>query len=70
MFAALSIADWYFALRIAASQSPRTRKIFVYASVAMNLSVLAFFKYFHFFANSAISVQPPALHAAFRPAHA
>jgi alginate O-acetyltransferase complex protein AlgI len=62
MLAALSIADWYFALRIAASQSPRTRKIFVYSSVAMNLSVLAFFKYFHFFVDSAISVAT-ALHA-------
>ena len=61
MLAALSVADWYFALRIAASQSPRTRKIFVYLSVAMNLSVLAFFKYFHFFADSAISAAS-ALH--------
>ena len=55
MLFALSAADWYFALRIAASQSPRTRKIFVYLSVAMNLSVLAFFKFFHFFTDSAIA---------------
>jgi alginate O-acetyltransferase complex protein AlgI len=54
MLAALSIADWFFALRIAGSKLQTTRKIFVYLSVAMNLSVLAFFKYVHFFISSAI----------------
>jgi alginate O-acetyltransferase complex protein AlgI len=31
------------------------RKLYVTASLAMNLSVLAFFKYFHFFVGSAVS---------------
>jgi alginate O-acetyltransferase complex protein AlgI len=56
MLGGLSAADWYFGLRIADSAGPRTRKIFVYASVTMNLTVLAFFKYFHFFVNSAIAM--------------
>lgn len=50
----LSAADWFFAYRIAHSTNTRARKIFVTASVAMNLSVLAFFKYFHFFVSSAL----------------
>ena len=54
MLALLSVADWFFALRIEGSESQRTRKAFVYCSVAMNLSVLAFFKYFQFFVNSAV----------------
>jgi alginate O-acetyltransferase complex protein AlgI len=56
MLGVLSAADWYFALRIERSESASTRKAFVYSSVAMNLSVLAFFKYFHFFVNSAIAL--------------
>jgi alginate O-acetyltransferase complex protein AlgI len=54
MLAGLSIADWYFALCIERSDTQRTRKLFVYSSVAMNLAVLGFFKYFHFFVASAI----------------
>ncbi len=38
------------------SERQRTRKLFVTASVAMNLSVLGFFKYFHSFADSAIGM--------------
>jgi alginate O-acetyltransferase complex protein AlgI len=56
MLLGLSAADWYFGMRIARAESTGTRKAFVTASVAMNLSVLGFFKYFHFFVNSAISV--------------
>jgi alginate O-acetyltransferase complex protein AlgI len=56
MLAVLSAADWYFGLHIERSQSARTRKMFVYSSVGMNLSALAFFKYFHFFVDSAIAV--------------
>lgn len=55
MLAGLSMADWWFALRIAGSADRRTRKLFVTASLAMNLLVLAFFKYFHFFVGSAIA---------------
>ena len=51
----LSSLDWLFALRISESDVPSRRKLFVTLSLAMNLSVLAFFKYFHFFVGSAIS---------------
>jgi alginate O-acetyltransferase complex protein AlgI len=51
----LSTADWFFALKISESIQPGRRKIFVWSSVAMNLSVLGFFKYFHFFVGSAIA---------------
>ncbi len=60
MLAALSTADWYFALRIARSDDAAVRKRFVIASVGMNLSVLGFFKYFHFFVGSAIAVAAQA----------
>ncbi len=56
MLGVLSAADYYFALRIVGTESRRARKMFVSASVAMNLSVLAFFKYFHFFVDSAIGM--------------
>ena len=59
MLFVISAADWYFALKIAASDAATergkvVRKRYVTASVAMNLSVLAVFKYFHFFVDSAI----------------
>jgi len=56
MLLLLSAADYYFALRLTQTSSQRLRKIYVTASVAMNLSVLGFFKYFHFFVGSAISL--------------
>jgi alginate O-acetyltransferase complex protein AlgI len=52
----LSAGDWFFALRIANTEKARVRKAYVTASLAMNLSVLAFFKYFHFFVGSAIAL--------------
>lgn len=51
----LSTLDWFFALQISNSGTQRTRKVYVTASLAMNLSVLGFFKYFHFFVGSAIA---------------
>ena len=55
MLCVISAADWWFALRIANSEEHRRRKLFVTASIAMNLTVLGVFKYFHFFVNSAIA---------------
>ncbi len=55
MLCGISAADWLFALRIAGSQQPARRKLFVSLSLAMNLLVLGFFKYFHFFVGSAIA---------------
>jgi alginate O-acetyltransferase complex protein AlgI len=56
MLLALSAADWRFALRLSRSGNQRHRKIYVTSSLAMNLSVLAWFKYFHFFVGSAVAM--------------
>ena len=54
MLAVLSAGDWFFALRLSGTDDPKARKLYVSASLFMNLSVLAFFKYFHFFVDSAV----------------
>jgi alginate O-acetyltransferase complex protein AlgI len=54
MLLVLSTGDWFFALRLTQIDDARMRKLYVSASLFMNLSVLAFFKYFHFFVDSAI----------------
>lgn len=54
MLAILSAADWYFALKLSQTDSQRARKAFVVASLTMNLSVLAYFKYLGFFVSSAV----------------
>jgi alginate O-acetyltransferase complex protein AlgI len=56
MLLVLSTADWYFACKLSHSEDDRFRKMLVMASLAMNLSVLAYFKYFHFFVGSAITL--------------
>ena len=56
MLLVLSAGDWFFALRLSDTDDVRARKIYVSLSLFMNLSVLAFFKYFHFFFGSAILV--------------
>jgi alginate O-acetyltransferase complex protein AlgI len=56
MLFALSSLDWFFALRLSHTEVPQVRKAYVTASLAMNLSVLAFFKYFHFFVGSAVAM--------------
>ena len=55
MLAALSIADYYFARGIVATERQTLRRVFVFLSVTMNISVLFIFKYFNFFVDSAIS---------------
>jgi alginate O-acetyltransferase complex protein AlgI len=54
MLAALSVGDFFFARKIAGTDDPRLRKLYVTLSLAMNLSVLGYFKYFHFFVGNAI----------------
>jgi alginate O-acetyltransferase complex protein AlgI len=54
MLLVLSAGDWFFALKLSGTDDRRARRMYVTASLFMNLSVLAFFKYFHFFVNSAI----------------
>jgi alginate O-acetyltransferase complex protein AlgI len=61
MLLLLSAGDWFFAQRISGASEAGARKAYVTASLAMNLSVLAFFKYFHFFVGSAIALAQ-ALH--------
>ena len=56
MLCLISAADWYFALRITQTENQRLRKTFVTLSLAMNLTILAFFKYFHFFVDSTIAM--------------
>ena len=56
MLFVLSCGDFFFGLRISESANARARRLYVTASLAMNLSVLAFFKYFHFFVHSAIAM--------------
>ncbi len=56
MLFVLSTADWLFARQIARTERQRPRKVYVFASLAMNLTVLGFFKYFHFFVGSAVSL--------------
>ena len=60
MLLVLSAADWFFARQLSSIGSQRARKVYVTASLAMNLSVLAFFKYFHFFVSSAIALAESA----------
>ena len=44
-----TVVDYYCAQRIVASSRYRTRKIFLALSIATNLGILGFFKYFNFF---------------------
>ncbi len=72
-FVALLIAsstlDWWIALRIERAQQPRTRRVWVIATLAINLLVLGYFKYSALLldslattlANVGIAYHPPAL---------
>jgi alginate O-acetyltransferase complex protein AlgI len=51
----LSTADYLFSLGIAATEQPARRKLFVFLSISMNISILFVFKYFNFFVDSAIA---------------
>jgi alginate O-acetyltransferase complex protein AlgI len=48
------IFDYFSAIIIADAKSDRTRKILLIASLTVNLSLIAFFKYFYFLENSVI----------------
>ena len=54
MFLLLSstLLDYYCALQIDTSEDPRRRKTFLVCSIAGNLTLLGFFKYFNFFLDS------------------
>jgi D-alanyl-lipoteichoic acid acyltransferase DltB (MBOAT superfamily) len=59
-FVALLLAsifvDYFAALLIDASKDPRRRKLVLGISIAMNLGLLGFFKYFYFFADAGIGI--------------
>jgi alginate O-acetyltransferase complex protein AlgI len=56
MLLILSAGDYFFARRIEAAAGSGIRKVYLSASLLMNLSVLVFFKYFHFFLGSAVAL--------------
>jgi len=59
----VSIIDYYCADRIAESNDARKRRWWVAASVVSNLGILAYFKYYNFFADNlnGLGVRVPAL---------
>ena len=61
-----TFVDFYLAKAIAAADDDKRKKQLVGISVAINLSILGFFKYFNFFIDSAFMFIPPD--AAVRPA--
>jgi alginate O-acetyltransferase complex protein AlgI len=53
LLAVAAFTDFFAALLIERTDSPRRRKLYLLASLTMNLGTLAFFKYFNFFLDSA-----------------
>lgn len=43
-----TLLDYYLGLKMAASQNPRTRKLYLITSLSINLGLLCFFKYVNF----------------------
>ncbi len=56
LIAASSLIDYYVAIGIKNAQSKLLKKRFVAISLAMNLGLLGFFKYFNFFADSLVDL--------------
>src|ERR1700736_3707171 len=48
-----TIIDYFIAIRIAETEDPRLRRSLLVLSLVINFSILGFFKYFNFFADSA-----------------
>lgn len=48
-----SLVDFFVGKKLAESDSPKARKVILAISIFLNLGVLAFFKYFNFFVESA-----------------
>ncbi len=48
-----TVVDFFCGQRIADTSNPRVRRSYVLLSLCVNLSILGFFKYFNFFADSA-----------------
>ncbi len=54
LLAFTTIFDWWAAQRIHAAASVRTRRLWFWASIIASLSLLGYFKYAQFFANTAV----------------
>ena len=54
LLAFTTVFDWWAAQRIHAASSTRTRRIWFWASIIASLTLLGYFKYAQFFANTAI----------------
>ena len=50
-----TVVDYVVGLRLASTESPRSRKTLLLTSCVVNLTLLGFFKYFNFFVDSATS---------------
>ena len=54
LLAFTTVFDWWAARRIHTAANTRTRRIWFWASIIASLSLLGYFKYAQFFANTAI----------------
>src|SRR5579862_7716504 len=52
---ASTVIDYFIAIKIADTEDPRVRRTLLILSLAINFSILGFFKYFNFFAESAFT---------------
>lgn len=52
LLALSTVIDYYIGLHLHATSNPSKRKLFLTISIFSNLSILGFFKYFNFFADS------------------
>ena len=70
MLLALSCGDYLLGRLIAATEDKRRRWVYVALSLTMNLSVLGYFKYFNFFAASAVTLASAAgIHLGWQTLH-
>ena len=55
-----SLVSFFVALLVVRTDDPRRRRMWVFLSIAVDLSLLGFFKYYNFFASSVHAVMPAA----------
>src|SRR5437879_1506047 len=63
-----TVIDYFIAIKIAEAKDPRVRKSLLVLSLVINFSILGFFKYFNFFADSlASALATVGLHSSLPP---